>query len=182
MNQSRDAAAKRRMTPLGALARGALAGVAGTAVMDLAGYLRFRRGGGQDDPLTWEFSPGLQEWEQTPAPGQVGKRLFEGLLQRPLPARYAALTSGLTHWLYGVGWGSLFGLVVGSSKLARLSRALVGPPFGAAVFGAAYVILPLTRLYKPIWEYDNQTLAKDLNSHLVYGAGVSSLFALISRI
>jgi hypothetical protein len=81
-----------------------------------------------------------------------------------------------------VGWGSLFGLVVGSSKLARAPRALVGPPFGAAVFGTAYVILPLTRLYKPIWEYDNQTLAKDLNSHLVYGAGVSSLFALLSRV
>ncbi|MGH2502015.1 MAG: hypothetical protein ACRDID_05785 [Ktedonobacterales bacterium] len=49
------------------------------------------------------------------------------------------------------------------------------------VFGAAYVIMPLARLYKPIWEYDKPTLAKDLSSHLVYGAGVSSLFALLSR-
>jgi hypothetical protein len=60
-------------------------------------------------------------------------------------------------------------------------RALSGLPFGAAVVGAAYVILPLAQLYKPIWEYDKPTLAKDLSSHLVYGAGVSSLFALLSR-
>jgi hypothetical protein len=164
------------MTPMGALA-----GVAGTVVMDLVGYLRFRSGGGEQRLLAYEFSPDLKEWEQAPAPGQIGKRLFEGMLQRPLSERYAALTSDLTHWSYGAAWGSLFGLVVGSTALARGPRALAGLPFGAAVFGAAYVILPLAQLYKPIWEYDKPTLAKDLSSHLVYGAGVSSLFALLSR-
>ncbi|HEY8325962.1 MAG TPA: hypothetical protein VIG77_15795 [Ktedonobacterales bacterium] len=178
---ARRSLASRRMTPIGAVARGALSGVAGTAVMDLVGYLRFRSGGGDQPLLDYEFSPGLKEWEQAPAPGQIGKRLFEGMLQRPLPERYAALTSDLTHWSYGAAWGSLFGLVIGSTALARGPRALAGLPFGAAVFGAAYVILPLARLYKPIWEYDKPTLAKDLSSHLVYGAGASSLFALLSR-
>ncbi|MGH2502014.1 MAG: hypothetical protein ACRDID_05780 [Ktedonobacterales bacterium] len=98
---ARRSLASRRMTPMGALARGALAGVAGTLVMDLVGYLRFRSGGGEQRLLAYEFSPDLKEWEQAPAPGQMGKRLFEGLLQRPLSERYAALTGDLTHWSYG---------------------------------------------------------------------------------
>ncbi len=172
---------KQKMTPLGAAAKGALSGAAGTALMDLAGFVGYKRGGGDSDLVKWEFMPGLEEWSNAPTPAQVGKRLYEGLLQRPLPNRYAALTNGLTHWLYGVAWGGLFGLVVGSTPLARAPRALAGPPFGAVVFSSSYVILPLARLYKPIWDYDKQTLAKDLGKHLVYGTGVAALFALLSR-
>lgn len=170
-----------RMTPLGAAAKGALSGALGTALMDAAGYAGYKRVGGESDPVSWEFMPGLEEWNNAPTPAQVGKRLYEGLLQRPLPGRYAALTNDLTHWLYGIAWGGLFGLVVGSTPLARGPRALAGPPFGAIVFGASYIILPLARLYKPIWQYDKQTLAKDLGKHLVYGAGAAALFALLSR-
>jgi hypothetical protein len=169
------------MTPLGALARGALSGVMGTALMDLVSYLRYKRGGGDTDLIAWEFQPGLDDWSKASAPGQVGKRLYEGLLQRPLSDRYAALTNDLTHWLYGVSWGALFGMVVGSTRISRAPRAIAGPPFGAVVWGMSYVILPLAKLYKPIWDYDTPTLAKDLSTHLVYGAGVSTLFSLLSR-
>lgn len=169
-----------RMTPLGAAARGTLSGALGTALMDLVGYARYKRGGGDSALLDWEFSPDLADWSKAPAPAQIGKRLYEGVLQRPLPGRYAALTNNLTHWLYGVSWGTLFGLVIGSTRLTSGSRALAGPPFGATVWGASYVILPLARLYKPIWQYDIPTLAKDLGGHVVYGLGVSALFSLLS--
>jgi hypothetical protein len=33
-------------------------------------------------------------------------------------------------------------------------------------------------LYKPIWEYDPGTLAKDLSAHVVYGLGTSVAFYL----
>lgn len=171
----------KRMTPLGAAAKGALAGAAGTALMDLAGFVGYKRGGGDSDLVKWEFTPGLEDWSKAPAPAQVGKRLYEGLLQRPLPDRYAALTNNLTHWLYGIGWGGLLGLVLGSTSLPRAPRALAGPPFGAVVFSSSYIILPLAKLYKPIWQYDKQTLAKDLGKHLLYGSGAASLFALLSR-
>ncbi len=176
-----SATSARLMTPLGATARGALSGAMGTALMDLVGYARYKRGGGDSDLITYEFQPTLHDWSKASAPGQVGKRLYEGLLQRPLPDRYAALTNDLTHWLYGVGWGALFGMVVGSTRIARAPRAVAGAPFGALVWGASYVILPLAKLYKPIWDYDRQTLAKDLSRHLVYGAGVSTLFSLLTR-
>jgi len=33
-----------------------------------------------------------------------------------------------------------------------------------------YVVLPLVKLYKPIWEYDGKTLAKDLSAYLTFGS------------
>jgi hypothetical protein len=32
-----------------------------------------------------------------------------------------------------------------------------------------YAVLPAAGLYKPIQDYDRETLAKDLTAHLVYG-------------
>ena len=72
-------------TPLGALARGLVAGMVGTAAMDLVQFPRYKRGGGNDRLLAWEFSAGLKEWEQAPAPAHIGKRVVEGVFQRQPP-------------------------------------------------------------------------------------------------
>ena len=73
------------MTPLGAVARGLLSGVVGTAAMDTALFVRYRRGGGASSPEEWEVSEALSSWDDAPAPAQVGKRLIEGLFQVELP-------------------------------------------------------------------------------------------------
>jgi hypothetical protein len=49
------------------------------------------------------------------------------------------------------------------------------------VWAASYAVLPVAKLYKPIWEYDKTTLAKDLSAHLVYGVGTATAFGLLSR-
>jgi hypothetical protein len=72
----------------------------------------------------------------------------------------------------------VFGILAGSTAAPR---ALWGLPFGALVWGTSYVILPLTGLYRPIWEYDIGTLWKDLSSHLAYGLGTATTFGLLSR-
>jgi hypothetical protein len=36
-------------------------------------------------------------------------------------------------------------------------------------------------VYKPMWEYDARTLAKDFTAHLVYGATTSAAFAALAR-
>ena len=78
----------RGMTPLGAVARGLVAGAIGTVAMDSLLFARYRRGGRQYfEP--WEFSSGLASWENAPAPALVGKRLVEGLFERELPPRHA---------------------------------------------------------------------------------------------
>jgi hypothetical protein len=41
------------------------------------------------------------------------------------------------------------------------------------------VILPLAKVYEPIWKYDTKTLGKDLSVHLVYGAATTAAFAAL---
>ncbi len=74
------------LTPLAAVAAGLLAGAAGTVCLDTVQYLKYRRQGGKDSPLRWEFAP-VESWEKAPDPGQVGKRLIEGFTGRELGVR-----------------------------------------------------------------------------------------------
>jgi hypothetical protein len=161
------------MTPLGAVVRGKLAGLAGTVAMDLYWYAWYRRGGGERGFLEWDFAGGLRDWEQAPAPAQVGKLLYEGFFQRALPADYAALTTNIMHWGYGTAWGAVYGLVAGS---VGVPRAPAGLAFGSLVWASDYVILPLAKLYQRPWEYDATTLARDLGAHLVYGLTTAAVF------
>jgi hypothetical protein len=174
----RTAAHKPGITPLGAVARGLIAGLVGTAAMDGYLFARYKQQGGDSGFVAWESSAGLSSWEDAPAPAQVGKRLVEGLFQRELPAGDARLVNNVTHWGYGVLGGVQYGLVAGSLPH---SRVLHGIPFGASVWAGSYVILPAAKLYKPIWEYGLSTLANDLSAHLVYGLATSTAFRLLSR-
>jgi hypothetical protein len=118
--------------------------------MDLLWFYRYKRGGGESSFVDWEFSAGLDDWSKAPAPAQVGKRLFEALFQQELSPRWVALTNNVMHWICGL--------------------------FGTVVWTADYIVLPLAKVYKPMWEYDVPTLAKDLSAHLVYGVGTSLAF------
>ena len=169
---------KHPITPLAAVVGGLLAGAVGTVSMDTVRYLRYRRAGGEDSPLAWEFAP-IDGWEKAPDPGQVAKRVIEGFTQRELPDRWAWLTSTVAHWSYGSAWGALYGVLAGSM---RRPNALYGLPFGATVWASGYLVLPEAGLYKPIWEYDAKTLAWDLSAHLAYGASTGAAFCLFAKI
>jgi hypothetical protein len=164
-------------TPFGAVVRGLAAAAVGTLALDLVGFARYKRGGGTSDFGRWEFSADVETWEQAPAPAHVGKRLFEGLFQRELPDRRARLVNNITHWGYGLLNGVQYGLVAGS---LRAPRTWYGVPFGVTVWASGYAVLPAAMLYKPIWEYDRATLAKDLSGHLVYGLTTATVFNLLS--
>jgi hypothetical protein len=106
------------------------------------------------------------------------KRLVEGLFALQLPPARARLVDNVTHWAFGVVNGGAYGLVVGS--LGR-PHILYGPPFGASVWSSGYVVLPLAKLYEPIWKYDAKTLADDPSAHLVYGTTTAAAYSLPSR-
>lgn len=165
------------MTPLGAVARGLVAGALGTVAMDALWFARYKRGGGEADLAAWEFSSGLTSWDEAPAPAQVGKRLVEGLFERELPPSRARLVNNVTHWTYGMLGGAQYGIVA-ASVTPRLGYGL---PFGAGVWAAGYAVLPAAKLYKRIWEYDRRTLAQDLSAHLVCGFGTAAALQLLSR-
>ncbi|MDQ1393753.1 MAG: hypothetical protein QOF30_2730 [Acidimicrobiaceae bacterium] len=167
---------KPALSPLGALARGAIAGAVGTVALDAANYAQYRAGGGQLKALQWEFAEGLDSWDDAPAPAQVGKRLYEGLFQKELPPSSARLVNNVTHWAYGTLWGAQYGVVAASTRPRRLQ----GPLFGTLVWLSGYVVLPLAKLYEPIWNYDGKTLAKDWSGHLAYGTTTAAAFRLLS--
>ena len=170
-------APRQSTTPLAAVAGGFLAGVTGTVSMDAVRYLMSRRSGAKERPLRWEFGP-IESWIDAPDPGQVARRVIEGFTQRKLPDRWAWCISTAAHWCYGSAWGSLYGIVAGS---LRSPDPLYGLPFGAAVWSSGYAVLPEGGLYKPIWQYDPLTLAKDLSAHVAYGAATGTVFWLLTR-
>ena len=168
--------ARTPLSPVGAAVRGAIAGAAGTTAMDLVWYARYRKGGGKQDFPAWELSSGVT-WEDAPAPAQAGKRLAEGFLQRPLPAGAAPITNNVMHWGFGTFWGAVYGVVVGSMAKPKPRYGLV---LGSAVWSFGYAVFPLGKLYKPIWEYDFRTLAKDLSAHVVFGAATGVVFRVLA--
>jgi hypothetical protein len=166
------------VTPVGAVARGLVAGALGTAAMDTFLFARYRRDGGRTSAKDWESSAGVTSWEQAPAPALVGKRLLEGLFGIELPSTRARLVNNVMHWAYGILNGAQYGIVAGSRPTPRI---LYGLPFGATVWASDYVILPAAKLYKPIWDYDVKTLANDLSAHLVYGLATATALRVLSR-
>jgi hypothetical protein len=152
---------------------GLVAGAAGTVAMDLLWYVRYRRGGGSDSFLKWEFGSAPNSWEEASAPARVGKLLYETATHRELPVSQTGPTNNIMHWGYGVQWGVVFATAIGTSS--RL-KPFHGPLLGVLVWLASYVSLPIAGFYKPIWAYDLKTLWQDLSAHLVYGAGVAAAF------
>jgi hypothetical protein len=153
-------------SPAGAIARGLVAGAAGTAMMTAyqMGVAKLR---GQ--PLV---PPVPRTWADAPAPAQVAKRLLGRRVTKP----QAPLLTNVLHWLYGTGWGAAYGV---------LQRTLGGPPvavgagFGTGVWAAAYAELVPLGIYEPPWKYPPQELALDLSYHLVYGVGVAVTYAAL---
>lgn len=167
-----------RIIPLGAIARGVAAGAVGTLAMDLVWYSRYRRGGGEDRFTDWEFSASTKSFDDAGAPAQIGKRIVEGLFHTELPPESAAFTNNVVHWATGSQWGAVYGVAAGSAAAANPALGLL---LGAAAWGTSYVVMPLAKLYKPIWEYDAKTLAKDLSAHLVFGLATAGAFRALSR-
>jgi len=161
------------MSFIRAAACGLLAGAAGTLVMDLVWYRRYRRGGGESRFLEWEFASAPSSWDKASVPANVGRLLFETITHTELSEQAIGVTTNLMHWGYGSQWGVVLAFGLGSAKCLRPWH---GPLLGALVWLASYVSLPIAGFYKPIWSYDPGTLWQDLSAHLVYGAGAIAAF------
>ncbi len=167
----------RQLTPLGAVVRGAAAGMVGTLAMDRFMWERYRKGGGADDFPTWEFSAGLHDYDGAPAPAQVGRRIVEGYLHTQLPPSSARLMNNAVHLLTGVQWGVVHGILAGSG---RRRGPLGGLRTGLTAWLASYGLLAPAGLYEPIWKYPPKVLADDASAHLVYGLGTAAAFLVLA--
>jgi hypothetical protein len=160
-----------RVTPLGALARGLIAGVAGTAAMTVY-QLAIAKLRGQ--ALRTQVP---RRWADAPAPAQVGKHLADGLGRRVTLQDVPRLTT-VVHWGTGIAWGAAYGLVEGTLEAPPLAAGL---GYGTGVWASSYAQLVPLGIYKPPWEYPRAVLALDLSYHLFYGLGVAAAYAALDR-
>lgn len=155
---------------------GAVAGALGTLAMDVLWYSRYRRGGGESPPLEWEFG-GVKSWDDVSAPGQVGHKALSLVIADP-PDSWAQTTQNVVHWSTGIGWAKIYGMSCATTDRAPWWGGVALAP---AAWLSSYVLLPPLKIYRPIWEYDSTTLAKDASAHLLYGMVTSVSYALLSR-
>lgn len=165
------------MSPLGAIVRGAIAGAVGTLVMDLVWYARYRRDGGDQPFLDWELSTSTDSYDEAAAPAKVGRRVAEDVLDADLPERTAGTMNDVVHWATGLGYGAAHGLVSHAAGRARITDGLVTGP---AAFANSYTVLPLIGIYQPLWDYDAETIYKDLSAHLAFGLATATAFRLLA--
>ncbi len=151
-----------RLTPIGAIARGLVAGAAGTAAMTAAqtAYLKATGGGSSSTPA------------------EAGKRISEGVFGREVSDDEMPVLNNVMHVAYGTSWGALYGIVAGSRRRADRPRGIA---FGLVVWGASLVELPAMKLAPPVWEYPPPSLASDVGFHLVYGVATSAAWSLLDR-
>lgn len=149
-------------SPLATTGKGFLAGLVGTGVMTAYQTAVAKARGS----------------EPSSAPAEVGERVIEGVLQRPFPERWKGALNNAMHFLYGTSWGPAYA-IFHASRRGNALRDGVG--FGAAVWSASLVELPLMKIAPPVWEYPAPEAALDLSYHLAYGLGVAGAYAAMER-
>jgi hypothetical protein len=166
---------RKQLTPLGALARGAAAGVVGTATMTAwqtaaASLFPSDEASGSQEPA--------DPWEQAPAPAKVACRVLRGVFKQDVSADRIPLLTNVMHWGYGTSWGCAYGMVAGTTNISGIRRGLL---FGLAVWTASYVELVPMGLYELPWRYPAKDVALDVSYHLAYGAGVGAASLALFR-
>jgi hypothetical protein len=148
----------RSLTPIGAATRGLVSAAVGTAVMTAAQTAYYKATGS----------------EPSSTPGEVGKRIVEGVLQRESPPPESPVLNQGMHWLYGTSWGLPYGLVAGSQRSSSVLRG--GFAMAAGIWGASRTEMTAMQIAPPPWEDPPKTLATDVGFHLVYGLAVACTF------
>lgn len=148
----RRAAAFGAATPLGAIVRGLVAGMAGTAAM--TAYERAILEARGSEPST--------------VAGDVAKRLAQGVFQGQLSEQQIELAGGGMHFLYGTSWGALYGA---TQATFHHQPVLHGLAFGTFLWGLSLLGTPALNLAPPL----------PLSEHLVYGLGVAGAYSFLER-
>ena len=168
---------RRGPSPLGALFKGLLAGAAGAFVQS-----QFFRATAKITPKPTKVSPaegGKPAHEAAENNLEtVARRFVDDLMLRgPLEGDAKKQGAGLVHYLFGAGWGGLYGLA--RESLGDVSPAL----FGAIVWMLSdNVILPAFRLAGWPQKYSAKEHAYALNAHFAYGWGTAGTYGLIREV
>jgi hypothetical protein len=143
---------------VGAIGKGVLAGLAGTAAMTVSSTLEARLRGRA-------FSSAPAE----AAARVLGIREFESAAAK---SRF----SNLVHWGYGTGWGVARGLLGATG----LRGAAATPAHFATVWGSALVTLPTLDVAPPVTMWGREEVAIDVFHHAVYAVAAGLAYEALS--
>ncbi len=172
MNRLRivQAALRRKApSPLGALARGLIAGAIGAGAQSI--FFKLVRSPPPSRPPEGEGKP---EGDDVSALQAMAGRTVEGLMKRPLPPEAKARVASAIHYLFGAMWGGVYGLT-------RESLPAFPPPlFGAAVWMASdNLLLPAFRLAAWPHRYGVKEHRYALGAHVAYGMATAGSYAVL---
>jgi hypothetical protein len=167
----RAAAPMLPMTPMGAVARGIVAGAAGSFAQGLF-FVATRR----ITPATPQnvFSPSEEAQREETATQTVARRVVVCMMGRG-PIRDKERAGEIVHVAFGSAWGGVYGLLRGTWPG-------LGTPAGAAAFGTIVwgvsdnLLLPAFRLAAWPQAYPLRVHVYAWVAHLAYGFGVWGAF------
>ena len=159
-----------RISPLGAAARGGLAGIAGTLTLSLLDRtLESFLGGEPEPPQPPGFGAEVLVREPTGPESMAtifAEKVAAGLFGSVLDERRGPVGAAV-HASYGAIWGIVLGLVQGS---VRPRPWVVGPLHGLAVWAIGpLALVPGMHITPPPWRQPPRRALLTLAGHLVYG-------------
>ena len=175
MDRAPDRRMKRPLSPLGALARGILAGLVGSLAQS-AFFAATKKIAPK--PPKDAFRPPEAAQRSEAETEVVARRFVERLMQRG-PIVHKAAGGHLVHYAFGSAWGAAYGVTTPSVR--RMSTLRGGLAFGTLVWMVSdHLIVPGFRLAGWPQRYPMKNHAYALAAHLVYGAAVAATFAIAS--
>jgi hypothetical protein len=168
----------RRTTPIGAFARGLIAGAIGAGVQTL--FSRITQPLAPQPPRD-AFTPPEPQQRGEGETETVARRPVEGLAPRgPLDGQTRRRAGQLVRFGFGAAWGGLYNLL-------RASYPRLGSAPGIAGFALSAwavsdnLILPLFEVAGAPQRDPLRTHAYAIAAHLAYGAGVAGALAALER-
>ena len=162
--------AQGRISPLGAAARGGLAGIAGTLTLSLLDrMLGALLGAEPEPPQPPGFGAEVLVREPTGPESMAtifAEKVAAGLFGSALGERRSRAGAAV-HAAYGTFWGVVLGLVQGS---LRPRPWVAGPFHGLAVWAVGpLALVPGMHITPPPWRQPPRRALMTLAAHLVYG-------------
>ena len=131
----------------GAIGKGILAGLAGTAVLTLAQMIEMK----------------MEHRKPSTAPAEGAEKVLP--IETKNEEQKQKLSQGV-HWAYGTSWGIIRGLI----SLAGIKKMPANIMHFAAVWGTAMVMQPALGIAPPVKDWDKKTIFKGAMFHTIYAA------------
>lgn len=142
----------------GAVGKGLLAGLAGTAAMTISSTVEMK----------------LRGRESSDAPARAAGRVL-GI--EPQGKEEKERFSNIVHWSYGTGWGIVRGLIAETGVGHSAATAL----HFAAIWGTALNMLPALEVAPPPRKWGAREILIDGLHHGVYAAAAGAAYEFIER-